>query len=157
MNGGTVRGELLLVDNDVTIGELVAFVLRRAGFGVRTATSFALARAALAHAPCDLVLSDVDLGAESALVELPRLAEEGLLPPTLVVSGYLDPEKRAWLGTLPQVVGFLDKPFDPLDLEREVAAALGEAQRRGAPRPGAACPAPWPEDDDGWVEIGGSA
>ena len=38
---GTARAELLLVDNDAAIGDLVAWVLVRAGYGVRTARSFA--------------------------------------------------------------------------------------------------------------------
>lgn len=158
---GSRRAELLLVDNDAAIGDLVAWVLQRAGFGVRTARSFREARARLAEARPDLVLSDVDLGAESALVELPRLAAEGLLPPTLVVSGYLGPDSRAALGALREVVGFLDKPFDPRGLEAEVDAALTRATERvpaPLPRPATSCPDTHdgaPADDDGWVEIGG--
>lgn len=166
--------DLLLVDNDATIAELVAWVLQRAGHRVRTAHSFVAARALLAAARPDLVLSDVDLGAESALVELPRLAAQGLLPATLVVSGYLDEDKRALLGRLPMVVGFLDKPFDPRELAARVGGALELAAARGLVgrgAPGAAAGAlgvsePPPsgipdgdgsaDEDDGWVEIGGA-
>lgn len=175
------RAELLLVDNDATIGELIAWVLTRSGYSVRTATSFADAEVQLCALTPDLVLSDVDLGAESALVELPRLAAAGLLPPTLVVSGYLDDDKRALLGRLPAVLGFLDKPFDPRGLEECVEAALAvargrasevevasEARDAGGAASGAARDdwrAPMAaegagavdETDDGWIEIGGES
>jgi two-component system phosphate regulon response regulator PhoB len=151
--------DLLLVDNDVTIAELVAWVLAREGHTVRTASSFAAARAHLAERRPDLMLSDVDLGAESALSELPRLAAAGRLPPTLVVSGYLDEDKRADLGALPEVVGFLDKPFDPRELAERVREALVSARLfalQGSPAPGAGHVVPALEDDDGWIEIGGA-
>jgi len=170
------RADLLLIDNDATIRELVGWVLTRRGYRVRQAASFAAARELLAERQPDLLLSDVDLGLESALVELPRLAALAQLPPTLVVSGYLDADKRRALGALVEVIGFLDKPFDPRGLEHEVEVALGVARERrvmakggaapsekprvvnaeGAFERGAAAPVE-PEDDDGWIEIGGAS
>lgn len=160
------QADLLLVDNDATIAQLVAWVLAREGYTVRTAVSFAAARACIAERQPDLMLSDVDLGAESALTELPRLAAAGHLPPTLVVSGYLDEDKRATLGALTSVVGFLDKPFDPRELATRVREALVLARRLvllratllgAAATPGALVEvAPEQEEDDGWIEIGGA-
>lgn len=154
--------ELLLVDNDARIAELAAWVLARAGYRVRVAGSFRDARAQIAARRPDLLLSDVDLGAESALSELPRLAADGALPPTLVVSGYLDEDKRAALGALPTVVGFLDKPFDPRTLADRVTEALAEARRLPPPlatgASTASSAAGWGDEvdaDDGWLEIGG--
>ena len=86
------HAEILIVDNDDRIVELVAWFLKKRGFGVRTAASFTQARERISEGRPDLMLSDVDLGPESALEELPRLDAEGILPPTLVVSGYLDPD-----------------------------------------------------------------
>jgi DNA-binding response OmpR family regulator len=154
------HADLLLVDNDATIAELIGWVLAREGYTVRTAGSFAAARAHLAQRMPDLMLSDVDLGAESALIELPRLAAAGCLPPTLVVSGFLDEDKRAALGALTPVVGFLDKPFDPRELATRVREALLVAMRfalwRPAPRAFVPVDAPALEEDDGWIEIGGA-
>ena len=163
--------DLLLVDNDATIADLVAWVLERSGHRVRTARSFVEARGALAERVPDLMLSDVDLGAESALSELPRLSEAGVLPPTLVVSGFLGPAARERLGALREVLGFLDKPFDPRDLEQRVTELLAEVGERGREAPGfapapssgvapadpPAAPPPSDDeaDDDGWIEIGG--
>jgi hypothetical protein len=97
------------------------------------------------------MLSDLDLGPESALEELPRLAQEGLLPPTLVVSGYLDADATARLGDIPAVCGTLAKPFDFADLEARVVDCLdGLAREREA---GAATGTAIGTNPGGWVEI----
>ncbi len=118
---------LLLVENDHRLGELITWFLAQRGFEVRRATSFREARELLAERMPELMLSDVDLGAESARDELPRLAVEGLLPPTLVVSGYLDPSTRAVLEALSGVVGLLAKPFELKDLVALVEQQVGTA------------------------------
>ncbi|MDP6519963.1 MAG: response regulator [Planctomycetota bacterium] len=126
---GECRGDLLLLDNDQRIVGLLAMFMERAGFAVRTAASFAEARLALAERQPDLLLSDLDLGQESGRVELPRLAAEGLLPPTLVVSGYLDAELEEELTALEGVRGTLPKPFDFPQLMGRVEGLLGELNR----------------------------
>ena len=130
---GTGPADILVLDNDERIVELVSWFLGKRGFGVRRAHSFAEAREALAERLPDLMLSDLDLGAESALDELPLLAEQGLLPPTLVVSGYLDQDSTARLTAIPGVLGTLPKPFDFELLEARVLECL-------AARPAAAEP-----------------
>lgn len=116
----TPMADLLLVDNDARILELLAAFLKRRGHSVRMATSFSEARAAIAVRMPELMLSDLELGRERGDEELPALAREGLLPPTLVVSGYLDRELEAQLATLPGVVGTLAKPFDLAALEARI-------------------------------------
>jgi len=124
---------LLLVENDQRLGELITWFLAKRGFEARRATSFREARELIAQRTPDLMLSDVDLGAESAREELPKLAREGLLPPTLIVSGYLDPETRAELEALDRVVGLLPKPFELKDLVARVEGLLGPAPGPAAP------------------------
>ncbi len=136
--------DLLLVDNDERITELLALFLRRSGHAVRTARSFARARDELARARPDLLLSDLDLGAERGLDELPRLSRAGLLPPTMVVSGYLDHASQRELERLPEFVGALAKPFDLRELESRIRAAL--ERPRSEPAPGGA-------EDEGWVDV----
>ncbi|MDA1264237.1 MAG: response regulator, partial [Planctomycetota bacterium] len=101
------NAEILIVDNDDRIVELVAWFLKKRGFVVRTASSFAQARERIAEHRPDLMLSDIDLGAESAIEELPRLDACGNLPPTLVVSGYLDPGIEEELASLGPVLDTL--------------------------------------------------
>lgn len=145
---------LLIVDNDARIVELTAWFLERAGHEVATAGSYAEARAALDGAPPDLMLADLDLGSESGREELPRLCAEGLLPPTLVVSGLLDPEVERELLAIPGVLGTLSKPVD-LEVLREhvrrlVASLAAELGGGSAPQPTAGPPL---EDEEGWIEI----
>ncbi|MEM9382418.1 MAG: response regulator [Planctomycetota bacterium] len=167
-HGGDARADLVLIDNDERIVELLTWFLKERGFEVRAAGSFAAARGILAERRPDLVLSDVDLGTESAVAELPRLSEDGLLPATLVVSGYLDAAIEAALLAVPEVVGTLAKPFEFPDLEAEIVSCLErdllpqpEAQQRTPepPQPAAAAePAAGSDrdatpDEDGWIEI----
>lgn len=119
--------ELLLVDNDARIVELVALFLERRGHHVRRAGSYREARTAIGEARPDLMLADVELGSEHGGEELPALARAGLLPPTLVVSGYLDRTLEDALRALPGIVGTLKKPFGMQDLEARIASALALA------------------------------
>jgi len=167
---------LLLLDNDERIVELLSWFLRERGFDVDVAQSFAVARERIAAARPDLLVSDVDLGTETAVEELPRLSAEGILPPTLVVSGFLDEAVEGRLRAVPEVLDTLPKPFEFDQLEERIrrclasgagiegAAETAEASG-GAADPaqaaggtsGPTAPAPEPEpeldDDDGWVEI----
>jgi len=122
--------DLFLVDNDARLLELYALFLGRRGHTLRTATSFEAARAEIAAHPPELLLSDLELGAERGDEELARLARTGGLPPTLVVSGYLDRELEARLAELSCVVGTLAKPFDLATLEARIAEALERARAR---------------------------
>lgn len=133
-------GDLLLVDNDRRIVDLVAFFLEKRGHVVRKAESFTAARAALSERAPDLMLSDLDLGVERGDEELPELARAGLLPPTLVVSGYLDAELEQRLMRIPRVLGTLRKPFDLGALEARIASALAEIARTS-------------DEEAGWVDV----
>lgn len=55
------QGNLLVVDDAITIRELQRSILERAGFTVRTAGDGVEALAALAEAPADLVVTDVEM------------------------------------------------------------------------------------------------
>jgi CheY-like chemotaxis protein len=162
---------LLIVDNDARIVELTAFFLTHEGHEVETALSYAEARGCIDARRPELMLADLDLGVEHGREELPRLADEGRLPPTLVVSGFLDAELEAELSALPAVCGTLTKP---IDLDRLAQRILDElASDVLVPRPEPLVPEPlvpepvMPEpvtpesaardeeedDDEGWVEI----
>jgi two-component system nitrogen regulation response regulator GlnG len=116
--------DLLLVENDARILELMKFFLERAGHSVRTAASFGEARKAIVERAPDLLLSDLELGAEDGREELSRIAGSGGLPPTLVVSGYLDRATAETIERLPNVVGTLAKPYDMQRLLAKVDACL---------------------------------
>lgn len=155
MQGEGLSTDILIVDNDDRIVELVAWFLAKRGYEVRAAKSFSEARERLAERRPALMLSDVDLGAENALEELPRMHAAGELPPTLVVSGFLDAATVERLRAIPPVVGTLAKPFDFTDLEQHIQSALAARPERPAPTGGPAevVAAGPPADDEGWVEI----
>jgi DNA-binding response OmpR family regulator len=130
--------DLLVVDNDARIADLVAWFLERGGHKPRVVTSYAAARELLREQPFALMLADLELGTEDGRVELPLLESEGLLPPTLVVSGYLDAEITAALLEIPHVLGTVPKPFEPSELLArvdEVIALATEDAVDSAPTP----------------------
>lgn len=170
--------DLLLVDNDRRIVELAAWFLERRGYTVRTSLSYREARVAIRERRPDLMLADLELGDENGREELPRLATEGLLPKTLVVSGFLDAALDAELRRLEAVVDTLAKPYDMQGLEARILACLDlpelpegtectsadpvlEAENTAeSPDPALGTPARTAptsvapdDDDDGWVEI----
>jgi CheY-like chemotaxis protein len=148
---------LLIVDNDERIVELSAWFMRRLGHVVETANSYAAARLVLNKTWPDLMLADLDLGYERGQEELPKLANEGLLPATLVVSGFLDANLERTLRRIPGVRGTVAKPVDLKHLERLICHHLETGESIPAPTrtagPQAADTAPVEEDADGWVEI----
>jgi DNA-binding response OmpR family regulator len=147
--------DILIVDNDERIVELLSWFLSKRGYSIQSAHSFGEAREFLVRGQPDLMLSDLDLGAESALVELPRLANEGILPPTLVVSGYLNAEVTKRLTAMTQVLGVLAKPFDFASLEERVVGCLEAMARGDVAASGSESPKiePAPVKQGGWVEV----
>ncbi|MFT7484619.1 MAG: DNA-binding NtrC family response regulator [Candidatus Paceibacteria bacterium] len=156
---------LLIVDNDERIVELTVWFLRRLGHEVDSAPSYAEARGQIRSRRPDLLLADLDLGTESGLEELPKLALEGLLPPTLVVSGFLDAKLETELRRIPGVLDTLSKPVDLTSLEAAIERCIEEARGLLIPHvptvPEVQAPAAdepktglsQEEEDDGWVEI----
>jgi DNA-binding NtrC family response regulator len=126
--------DVLLIENDARILELYAAYLTKRGHRVRTAKSFREAREMLVAEPPEILLTDLELGVESGRDVLPQLWSEGLLPPTLVVSGYVDAELQAELERIPAVVGMLPKPFGFERLEESLLAALARASERRSAR-----------------------
>lgn len=122
--------DVLLIENDARILELYAAYLRKRGHTVRTATSFRDARDMLSASTPDLLLTDLELGVESGREEIPALWSAGLLPPTLIVSGYVDAHTQEELERIPAVVGLLAKPFGFETLEQALLQALERAAAR---------------------------
>lgn len=142
--------DLLVVDNDARIAELVAWFLEKGGHSPRVVTSYAAAREALLEQSFALMLADLELGTEDGRVELPLLEDEGILPRTLVVSGYLDAEVTEALRQISGVVGTVPKPFEPAELlERvnELVASEPSAPEADAEEVEAAAVAPTEEED----------
>lgn len=141
--------DLLLVDNDRRIVDLAAWFLERRGFTVRSVLSYREARVAIRERVPDLMLADLELGDESGREELPRLEREGLLPRTLVVSGFLDAALDAELRSIELVIDTLAKPYDMDRLEASIRACLAGAD----PAAGAGADADATAEDAGGASV----
>jgi PAS domain S-box-containing protein len=116
---------VLIVEDDIGVRTFAAHVLRDAGWTVREAedSAGALAIAASASQPIDLLLTDVVLPGlnGSELAERLRALRPGL--PVLFMSGYA-PEEIIASGALPMGEHLLRKPFMPDELRERAAQVL---------------------------------
>ena len=117
----SAKAHILLVEDDVAVGEVLGQVLRRAGFDVSVANDFPLALEILeAESPVDLLLADIVMpdGVNGiALSRMARLRRRDLK--VIYLTGHSIPgiEEEA-LGPI------LTKPIDDAVLIREVERVL---------------------------------
>ncbi|MFI5361700.1 MAG: response regulator [Elusimicrobiota bacterium] len=127
--------KVLVVDDEPAIVMLIRFVLEKAGHTVTEAGNGLAALESLGVRPDnpaaalpDVILLDVmmpvmdGLAAAKAMHEHPRASKI----PILVVSAKGD--MRSLFGTMPQVAGYFQKPFDPGPLREAVARAAAPKQ-----------------------------
>ena len=115
---------ILIIDDDVAIGNLEQEVLERAGYGVLRAYSGTEALLLLKNSCPDLILLDL---------MLPGLSGEEVLPqiqniPVIVVSAKVAVQDKVDL-LLGGATDYLTKPFDTKELLARVAVRLREAAR----------------------------
>ncbi len=118
------RGHALVVEDQPQLRRMMARLLTRAGFAVRSAHSAEQAMAGLAseQAP-DLLVTDVVLPGRSGVELIEAMATAGLHPALVLVSGYV--HERSPPGEVGRACVFLPKPFGPTDLLEAVEQALG--------------------------------
>jgi len=130
----------LLVDDEPGIREGLAALLRRKGHDVRTAADCQSARAALASASFDIVVSDWRLPDGLAAEFIADCAT-----PVLAVSGH--PEE---VTALPSILAVLQKPVAPAHLLAMMTTASGATAAPVAPAP-VALPGPVQAEVDRFV------
>jgi two-component system response regulator GlrR len=114
---------ILLVDDDRDLLQLISMRLNAAGYAVTNAESGQAALAALAAAPCELVITDLRMEGMDGLALFDAIHREAPALPVVILTAH---------GTIPEAVaatqrgvfGFLTKPFDPKVLLETVAEAL---------------------------------
>lgn len=116
-----MKQTILVIDDDVTIGNLEEEILEQAGYAVLRAYSGTEALLLLKTARPDLILLDL---------MLPGLSGEALLPqiraiPVIVVSAKVTVRDKVDL-LLGGAVDYLTKPFDTAELLARVAVRLRE-------------------------------
>ncbi len=112
---------ILIIDDDISIGNLEQEVLERSGYSVMRAYSGTEALLILKDRRPDLVLLDLMLPGFSGEEVLPRL--RGI--PVIVVSAKADTENKVAL-LLGGAADYLTKPFDTKELLARIAVRLRE-------------------------------
>ena len=111
--------QILIIDDDIHIGDMLGEVLERQGYGVLRAYSGTEALMLLADKTPDLVLLDLMLPGLSGEQVLPKL--KGI--PTIVVSAKVDVDNKVDL-LLGGAVDYVTKPFNTKELLARIAVAL---------------------------------
>jgi two-component system alkaline phosphatase synthesis response regulator PhoP len=122
---------VMVVEDDIDIGELVARYLERAGFAVQLLASGREALTALAARPPDLLVLDLMLPHVSGL-EICRIAR-GSAPtaaiPIIMLTARAEESERI-AGLDAGADDYMGKPFSPNELVARVRALLRRAERR---------------------------
>ena len=118
---------VLVVDDDLHVGNVVEELLAREGYLVNRAYSGTEALLSLGEKKPDLVLLDLMLPGLSGEQVLPRL--HGI--PVIVVSAKADIDNKVAL-LLGGAVDYITKPFDPKELLARIAVALRANASRDA-------------------------
>jgi len=132
-----MRRRILVVEDDPTLRQALAYNLGREGFDVSTAADGESALAAARGKPLDLILLDVMLPAMSGLEVLRVLRHDGIATPVIVLSAKGEEIDRV-VGLKVGADDYVTKPFSRPELLARIEAVLRRGRREGvAPEPGA--------------------
>jgi putative two-component system response regulator len=120
---GSVRGRILIVDDEPQAQHVLARLLERAGYDCEAAGSASEARGLLAQHAYDLLLSDVNMPGESGLQLVEHVLAEHPDTATVMVTGLDDPD-LAKVALQHGAYGYVIKPFTPNEILISVSNAL---------------------------------
>lgn len=123
----TARQTILLVDDDATVSNLVAEILRDEGYAVEMVSTGAEAEAAIERLRPDLVILDIMLPDVDGLMLCNRLLQQWPAP-IIMLSGSRRESDRI-LSLRLGADDFISKPFDTFELVARVQAVLRRAPR----------------------------
>src|SRR3954449_1578168 len=126
-----VRGSVLVVDDEPTIGEVVSAYLRRAGYETRVAADGPSALAAVAERAPDLIVLDLMLPGVDGLEVMRRVRERSAIILLTAKGEESDRVTGLRLGADDYVV----KPFSPAELVARVDAVLRRVDTVGEQAP----------------------
>jgi DNA-binding response OmpR family regulator len=119
-----VRGSVLVVDDEPTIGEVVCAYLRRAGYESRVATDGHAALAAVAEHPPDLIVLDLMLPGLDGLEVMRRVRERPERTSAIILLTAKGLESDRITGLRLGADDYVVKPFSPAELVARVDAVL---------------------------------
>lgn len=126
---GAPSGHILVVDDDAELCELLAMRAVANGYRVTATRGIAPTLEHLERGPVDVILLDLDLGADHGFDVLDAVVAQRPQIPVIVLtaSGTLDTEAEA---ARRGAAGFVTKPFHHRDLLQRISRAV----RGGLPR-----------------------
>ncbi len=125
---------MLVVEDDLTVAEVVLAYLKRAGYEVEHAPDGATALAAAARDWPDLVVLDLMLPGIDGLEVCRRLRATGEVPVIMLTA--LGSENDRVIGLEVGADDYVTKPFSPRELTLRVRSVLRRAGGPSAPAPG---------------------
>jgi two-component system response regulator ResD len=118
------RGDVLVVDDEPTIGEVVARYLRRAGYATRVAADGRRAVDLHAERAADLVVLDVMLPGLDGLEVMRRIRRVDARRPAIILLTAKGDESDRIVGLRLGADDYVVKPFSPAELVARVDAVL---------------------------------
>ena len=125
-----MRRRILLVEDDPTLRQALAFNLTREGYEVSTASDGERALDAARNERLDVILLDVMLPGMSGIEVLRVLRREGVTTPVIVLSAKADEIDRV-VGLKVGADDYITKPFSRPELLARVEAVLRRQRREG--------------------------
>jgi DNA-binding response OmpR family regulator len=124
MPGVHVRGSILVVDDEPTIGEVVSAYLQRAGYETRVASDGDEALAAVAERAPDLIVLDLMLPGTDGLEVMRRVRERPDRGSAIILLTAKGGESERVTGLRLGADDYVVKPFSPNELVARVDAVL---------------------------------
>jgi DNA-binding response OmpR family regulator len=119
----TVRGRILLADDEETILQSTAALLRREGYECVTVSDGASALAAASAQPFDLLISDLEMPGNTDLALVRQIAEQVGGLPVIILTGF--PSTRSAIACIElPVTAYLTKPVEFSELLVKVEQAV---------------------------------
>ena len=118
------RGDVLVVDDERTIGEVVSRYLQRAGYATRVAADGRRAVELHAERAADLVVLDVMLPGLDGLEVMRRIRRDDARRPAIILLTAKGDESDRIVGLRLGADDYVVKPFSPAELVARVDAVL---------------------------------
>jgi two-component system response regulator ResD len=131
MPGTHTRGDILVVDDEPTIGDVVARYLERAGYATRVAVDGNKALALHDERAADLIVLDLMLPGVDGLEVMRRIRKDRKRRPAIILLTAKGEETDRIVGLRLGADDYVVKPFSPAELVARVDAVL----RRVDPEP----------------------
>jgi two-component system response regulator ResD len=123
-SNGHVRGSVLVVDDEPTIGEVLARYLERAGYEARVVEDGLTALDAVAERSPDLIVLDLMLPGMDGLEVMRRVRERPGRACAIILLTARDQESDRIVGLRLGADDYVVKPFSPAELVARVDAVL---------------------------------